>query len=174
MTVHAAKGLEFPIVMVTGLEEQVFPFKGIDPWEDPDELEEERRLAYVAFTRARERLLLSFAGVRRIFGQQRVGLPSRFLAELPGGDVEWIGVGPPAREPVSEELHTATVDSYVDFSEGSDLADLEGLRRGMQVRHPKFGVGEVREVMQGSPPRVSVRFPGWGTRKIIASYLEPA
>jgi DNA helicase-2/ATP-dependent DNA helicase PcrA len=174
MTVHAAKGLEFPIVMVTGLEEQVFPFKGIDPWEDPDELEEERRLAYVAFTRARERLLLSFAGVRRIFGQQRVGLPSRFLAELPGGDVEWIGVSPPARESVAEELHHGTVDSYVDFSEGSDLADLEGLRRGMQVRHPKFGVGEVREVMQGSPPRVSVRFPGWGTRKIIASYLEPA
>jgi DNA helicase-2/ATP-dependent DNA helicase PcrA len=174
MTVHAAKGLEFPIVMVTGLEEQVFPFKGIDPWEDPDELEEERRLAYVAFTRARERLLLSFAGVRRIFGQQRVGLPSRFLVELPAGDVEWIGVSPPARESVAEELHHGTVDSYVDFSEGSDLADLEGLRRGMQVRHPKFGVGEVREVMQGSPPRVSVRFPGWGTRKIIASYLEPA
>lgn len=174
MTVHAAKGLEFPIVMVTGLEEQVFPFKGIDPWEDPDELEEERRLAYVAFTRARERLLLSFAGVRRIFGQQRVGVPSRFLVELPAGDVEWIGVSPPARESVAEELHHGTVDSYVDFSEGSDLADLEGLRRGMQVRHPKFGVGEVREVMQGSPPRVSVRFPGWGTRKIIASYLEPA
>ena len=60
MTVHAAKGLEFPVVMVTGLEEQVFPFKGIDPWEDPDELEEERRLAYVAFTRAEQRLVLSF------------------------------------------------------------------------------------------------------------------
>jgi DNA helicase-2/ATP-dependent DNA helicase PcrA len=79
MTVHAAKGLEFPVVMVTGLEEQVFPFKGIDPWEDPDELEEERRLAYVAFTRAKQRLVLSFAAVRRIFGQQRVGIPSRFL-----------------------------------------------------------------------------------------------
>jgi DNA helicase-2/ATP-dependent DNA helicase PcrA len=91
MTVHAAKGLEFPIVMVTGLEEQVFPFKGIDPWEDPDELEEERRLAYVAFTRAEQRLVLSFAAVRRIFGQQRVGIPSRFLTELPGEDIEWIG-----------------------------------------------------------------------------------
>jgi DNA helicase-2/ATP-dependent DNA helicase PcrA len=175
MTVHAAKGLEFPIVMVTGLEEQVFPFKGIDPWEDPDELEEERRLAYVAFTRAQERLLLSFAAVRRIFGQQRVGLPSRFLAELPRGDVEWIGVSPPARErSAAEEPRRRPAESYVDFSEGSDLPDLDGLRRGMQVRHPKFGVGEVREVMQGSPLRVEVRFPGWGTRKIIASYLEPA
>jgi hypothetical protein len=62
----------------------------------------------------------------------------------------------------------------VDYSEGSDLMEVEGLRRGTEVRHPKFGVGEVQEVMQGSPPRVSVRFPGWGTRKIIASYLEPA
>lgn len=177
MTVHAAKGLEFPIVMVTGLEEQVFPFKGIDPWEDPEELEEERRLAYVAFTRAEQRLVLSFAAVRRIFGQQRVGIPSRFLTELPAEDIEWIGArssspSPPASS--SAERHDEPGESYVDYSEGSDLADLEGLRRGMQVRHPKFGVGEVREVMQGSPPRVAVRFAGWGTRTIIASYLEPA
>ncbi len=175
MTVHAAKGLEFPVVMVTGLEEQVFPFKGIDPWEDPEELEEERRLAYVAFTRARERLVLSFASVRRIFGQQRVGIPSRFLTELPPDDTEWIGsAAPPRRSAAPTESHVEQDGSYIDYSEGSDLDDLEGLRRGMQVRHPKFGVGEVREVMDGSPPRVSVRFPGWGTRKIIASYLEPA
>jgi DNA helicase-2/ATP-dependent DNA helicase PcrA len=176
MTVHAAKGLEFPVVMVTGLEEQVFPFKGIDPWEDPEELEEERRLAYVAFTRAEQRLVLSFAAIRRIFGQQRVGIPSRFLTELPGEDIEWIGArsSSPSRPSVPDVPRRDSNDSYVDYSEGSDLSDLEGLRRGMQVRHPKFGVGEVREVMQGSPPRVSVRFPGWGTRKIIASYLEPA
>jgi len=176
MTVHAAKGLEFPVVMVTGLEEQVFPFKGIDPWEDPEELEEERRLAYVAFTRAKERLVLSFAAIRRIFGQQRVGIPSRFLTELPGEDIEWIGArsSSPSRPSVPEAPRRDPTDSYVDYSEGSDLSDLEGLRRGVQVRHPKFGVGEVTEVMQGSPPRVSVHFPGWGTRKIIASYLEPA
>ena len=175
MTVHAAKGLEFPVVMVTGLEEQVFPFKGIDPWEDPEELEEERRLAYVAFTRAEQRLVLSFAAVRRIFGQQRVGIPSRFLTELPGEDVEWIGArsSSPSRPSLPEERNHEPSESYIDYSEGSDLSDLEGLQRGAQVRHPKFGVGEVREVMQGSPPRVSVRFAGWGTRTIIASYLEP-
>ncbi|MEM7436498.1 MAG: 3'-5' exonuclease, partial [Myxococcota bacterium] len=176
MTVHAAKGLEFPVVMVTGLEEQVFPFKGIDPWEDPEELEEERRLAYVAFTRAEERLVLSFAAIRRIFGQQRVGIPSRFLSELPPEDTQWIGArsssSPPSRD--SARSAPSVTDSYVDYGEGSDLDGLEGLRRGMQVRHPKFGVGEVREVVEGSPPRVSVRFPGWGTRKIIATYLEPA
>jgi len=177
MTVHAAKGLEFPVVMVTGLEEQVFPFKGIDPWEDPEELEEERRLAYVAFTRAEQRLVLSFAAVRRIFGQQRVGIPSRFLTELPAEDIEWIGARSSSPSPPtssSDERRDEPGESYVDYSEGSDLSDLEGLRRGMQVRHPKFGVGEVREVMQGSPPRVAVRFAGWGTRTIIASYLEPA
>ena len=176
MTLHAAKGLEFPVVMVTGLEEQVFPFKGIDPWEDPEELEEERRLAYVAFTRAKERLVLSFAAIRRIFGQQRVGIPSRFLTELPAEDIEWIGArsSSPSRPSMPEPSRRDPTDSYVDYSEGSDLSDLEGLRRGVQVRHPKFGVGEVTEVMQGSPPRVSVHFPGWGTRKIIASYLEPA
>jgi DNA helicase-2/ATP-dependent DNA helicase PcrA len=176
MTVHAAKGLEFPIVMVTGLEEQVFPFKGIDPWEDPDELEEERRLAYVAFTRAKQRLVLSFAAVRRIFGQQRVGIPSRFLAELPGNDIEWIGgrSSSPTPRSVPEVPGDEPRDSYVDYDEGSDLSGLEGLRRGMQVRHPKFGVGEVRELVQGTPPRVSVRFSGWGTRTIIASYLQPA
>ncbi|MGB5812924.1 MAG: UvrD-helicase domain-containing protein [Polyangiales bacterium] len=177
MTVHAAKGLEFPVVMVTGLEEQVFPFRGIDPWEDPEELEEERRLAYVAFTRAKQRLVLSFAAVRRIFGQQRVGIPSRFLQELPPEDSHWIGQrssspSPRRNEPSSPAASSG--DSYVDYSEGSDVIGLEGLRRGMQVRHPKFGVGEVREVVAGTPPRVSVRFPGWGTRKIIASYLEPA
>ena len=176
MTVHAAMGLEFPIVMVTGLEEQVFPFKGVDPWEDPDELEEERRLAYVAFTRAEQRLILSFAAVRRIFGQQRVGIPSRFLTELPGEDVEWIGgrTSSPSPAPIRDERRYEPKESYIDYSEGSDLADLDGLRRGMQVRHPKFGVGEVKEVTPGAPPRVAVRFPGWGIRKIIATYLEPA
>ena len=177
MTVHAAKGLEFRIVMVTGLEEHVFPFRGIDPWEDPEELEEERRLAYVAFTRAKERLVLSYAAVRRIFGQQRVGIPSRFLNELPAEDTNWIGSrssSPSSRPAKSRPPERASTHSYIDYSEGSDVTDISGLRRGMQVRHPKFGVGEVREVMLGSPPRVSVRFPGWGTRKIIASYLEPA
>ena len=175
MTVHAAKGLEFPVVMVTGLEEQVFPFKGTDPWEDPEELEEERRLAYVAFTRARERLILSYASVRRLFGQQRVGIPSRFIDELPPEDVEWIGVAP-ARSSVAHVPTPAarpSSQSYVDYAEADEPPDFAEIRRGMRVRHSKFGVGEVQEVVAGTPARVSVRFPGWGVRKIIATYLEP-
>ena len=182
MTVHAAKGLEFPVVMVSGLEEQMFPFKGVDPWEDPEELEEERRLAYVAFTRAKERLILSFASMRRVFGQQRVGIPSRFLSELPQEDVEWIGMPtaqpketfqfqfPGKKEPPPRDFD----ERVVDMDDGYDLSDEDTLRRGMKVRHPKFGVGEIREVMMGDPPRVSVRFDGWGVRKIVASYLMPA
>ena len=188
MTVHAAKGLEFPVVMVTGLEEQMFPMSRGELYEDPEEMEEERRLAYVAFTRAQERLILSFAGRRLIFGQPRVGQPSRFLLELPEDDVQWVGVKPvaatashhargswrdyepgPTRAPRSaDEVYSG--DSYVDTSEAYD----EELRLGMRVRHAKFGVGTVRAVDPGLPPRVSVEFPGWGLKRITASYLEPA
>ncbi|MCC6876102.1 MAG: UvrD-helicase domain-containing protein, partial [Sandaracinaceae bacterium] len=93
MTVHAAKGLEFDAVLVTGLEDGMFPLRSSQPevFEDPEEMEEERRLAYVALTRAREQLMLTWAVVRRVFGQIRPGRPSRFLTELPGEDVAWIG-----------------------------------------------------------------------------------
>ena len=187
MTVHAAKGLEFPVVFVTGLEEQMFPFKGVDPWEDPEELEEERRLAYVAFTRARERLVLTYTQMRRMFGQLRPGVPSRFLRELPQADLKWLGGAPKATpQPVSRERRpdpwaaearkplprVPSGESYLDPTEGSDLGG--GIARGMRVRHPKFGVGEVRDVQKGAPPRVKVLFPGWGTRTIVAQFLEPA
>lgn len=83
MTVHAAKGLEFDVVMVTGLEEGMFPYGGFQSMAlDPEELDEERRLAYVAFTRARKRLVLSWAAIRRVFGQARTGYESRFLREI--------------------------------------------------------------------------------------------
>jgi len=190
MTVHAAKGLEFPLVIVTGLEEQMFPFRGLDPWEDPDEMEEERRLAYVAFTRARQRLILTLADLRRLFGQTRITQPSRFLDEIPDDDLRWIGgrkrslfagsqrggasqARPPWESiPASPPPGRAPGESYVDVSEGDDF-DGE-VRKGMRVRHRKFGVGTVQSVIAGDPPRVAVSFPGWGTRKIVASFLEPA
>jgi DNA helicase-2/ATP-dependent DNA helicase PcrA len=81
MTVHSAKGLEFRAVFLTGMEDEVFPYKGLAPGEE-EELEEERRLAYVALTRARERLYVSHAGTRMLFGQTRYNRPSRFLLHL--------------------------------------------------------------------------------------------
>ena len=83
MTVHSAKGLEFDTVFVTGLEDGMFPYKGLEPGSTPDEMDEERRLAYVAITRARKQLVLSYAMFRQIFGTTRVHGPSRFLREIP-------------------------------------------------------------------------------------------
>src|SRR5690606_13827232 len=91
MTVHAAKGLEFKTVLVLGMEEEGFPYRGLNPWDDPEELEEERRLAYVALTRAEERLVLSHARTRTVFGQLKLRIPSRFLAEIPADDVIRLG-----------------------------------------------------------------------------------
>ncbi len=184
MTVHAAKGLEFDTVIVTGLEERIFPMRGTDPAEDPEELEEERRLAYVAFTRARRQLILSHAATRRIFGETRWGDPSRFVTEIPREDAQWIGVEPkrpaprarpkpdPWDSPSAPMPRPAQVpgDSYVDYTDGSDL---EGFVPGMKVRHRKFGLGEVRKVEMGMVPKAYVRFERGFTKTLALRYLEP-
>ena len=87
MTVHGAKGLEFEVVLLTGMEEEMFPYKGMEPGGE-QELEEERRLAYVAITRARHRLVMTHADTRQIFGTTKWGRPSRFLGDLPKDAVE--------------------------------------------------------------------------------------
>jgi DNA helicase-2/ATP-dependent DNA helicase PcrA len=89
MTVHGAKGLEFDLVLLTGMEEEMFPYKGVDPGEH-EELEEERRLAYVAITRARKHLVMTHTQMRQIFGTTRWNRPSRFLDELPRGVAEHV------------------------------------------------------------------------------------
>ncbi len=202
MTVHAAKGLEFRTVMVTGMEEKMFPFRGLELYDDPEELEEERRLAYVAMTRARERLVLSWAGRRTIFGQERVGIPSRFVQELPAEDVLRVG-GPqrapsapaptygygspasrgygygnghptPAQPPPAPKRTRAPNESYLDRSEGSDIDPSSLFRPGMRVRHETFGVGRIRDVVFGAPVKVRVEFDGVGTKTVVATFLEPA
>ncbi|WP_346695304.1 ATP-dependent helicase [Thermophilibacter mediterraneus] len=91
MTIHSAKGLEFPVVFVAGMEEGIFPHTSYDG--DPEGVEEERRLAYVAITRARKKLYLTHATTRRTFGSVQANPPSRFLNEIPAADVERVGVG---------------------------------------------------------------------------------
>ncbi|MFI5305701.1 MAG: ATP-dependent helicase [Polyangiales bacterium] len=182
MTIHAAKGLEFPVVMVAGLEEETFPnvrsaFEGGDI--DPADLEEERRLAYVAFTRARQRLFLSYAETRRVYGELRARRPSRFLSEMPQSEIELVGgsrAQPGGRQSWGSRpappraLPGRSTDSHIDTSEGSDF---DTPQLGAKVRHKTFGVGEVRGVSPGSPPRLIVRFPGWGDKTLVSSYLEP-
>lgn len=175
MTVHAAKGLEFKTVLVLGMEEEGFPYRGLNPWDDPEELEEERRLAYVAITRAEERLVLSYARTRTVFGQMKLRIPSRFLAELPPDDV--IRLGEPQRPqgayrpPTQAEVRPPPPP--VDY-DGVDYPADGMIRPGMAVRHKVFGQGRVVDVREGFPPKVTVEFRSVGRKTLVASYLEPA
>jgi DNA helicase-2/ATP-dependent DNA helicase PcrA len=201
MTVHSAKGLEFRAVFLTGMEDEVFPYKGLAPGEE-EELEEERRLAYVALTRARERLYVSHAGMRMLFGQTRYNRPSRFLLHLPPGDVEQVAtraVPPtrfvdrpgyaPAREggswrhPMSAQSAPKSAEvkqpgeRYVDREAFDDTAHdvaTPELHRGARVRHARFGEGEVRRVEHANELMVVAFFPGWGEKKILARFLVQA
>lgn len=180
MTVHAAKGLEFPIVFVAGLEEETFPHRGFGIDDDPDELEEERRLAYVALTRAEERLFLTYAQARRVYGELKFRRRSRFIDEMPADCLNLVGGRkPPAQQRPATAAYSSrpsqqtrsSTEPYVDTSDGTDDSTLP--QRGMQVRHKKFGVGTVVDVTPGMPPRVSVQFPGWGCKQILSRFLEP-
>jgi DNA helicase II / ATP-dependent DNA helicase PcrA len=195
--VHSAKGLEFRAVFLTGMEDEVFPYKGLAPGEE-EELEEERRLAYVALTRARERLFVSHAGTRMLFGQTRYNRPSRFLLHLPPGDIHQVATravpttrfverqsyapvreGAAWRHPMSApSLPPKPGERYVDRDAFDDTAQAEGqgpeLHRGSRVRHARFGEGEVRRVELANEPMVIAFFPGWGEKKILARFLVQA
>jgi len=226
MTVHTAKGLEFPRVYVTGMEEGVFPHqRSLD---DDAQLEEERRLCYVAVTRAMERLVLSRVRRRRLSGQVLGGMPSRFLQDLPEDCMQGIvqprptyyeygseGQGPwqgggwsrpagagargaggrsgagsnrwgspavggsgfdqsesqassnvrPTEQPPPGELS-------IQYDEGYEPT-AEGLRVGARLRHPKFGIGEVRGWRAaGDEMKVVMRFPTVGVKTILSRFLK--
>ncbi len=149
MTLHSAKGLEFPLVIISGLEEGLFPHqKSIDA---PARLEEERRLFYVGMTRAKAQLVLSWAELRRLHGQTRYSRPSRFLAELPTETYEEIG---PRRLTRSSE--STIVNS--------------GLALGRRVHHASFGEGAILD-HEGDGPRLRLKiaFENGGTKWLLAS-----
>ena len=201
MTVHAAKGLEYRGVMIVGLEDELFPNKGVRPQEgddgssDADDLEEERRLAYVAITRAREKLILSYAAQRTLYGQTRYGRPSRFLKDLPKEDVVQVGSrndayaprgwgnAPPMQQPKRGEqewrhpMWASNPPRNVERTPGErfiERDDEEGprLRRGMTVRHKKFGEGAIVSIVDGPEPKVIANFPGWGQMTILQRFVE--
>ncbi|MDN5863809.1 MAG: DNA helicase II [Gammaproteobacteria bacterium] len=152
MTLHSAKGLEFPLVAIAGLEEGLFPHaKSI---EAPKGLEEERRLFYVGMTRAREQLLLTHAERRRLHGQLHYSRPSRFLAELPEENIEEIGPRRGMRQP--RENGT------------SDAA-----RLGRRVRHASFGEGVILEQEgDGARMRLKIAFADAGVKWLVAHYAR--
>ncbi|MGA7950289.1 MAG: UvrD-helicase domain-containing protein [Thiobacillaceae bacterium] len=163
MTVHAAKGLEFHSVFITGLEEGLFPHE--QSFAENAGLEEERRLMYVALTRARRRLYLTHAQSRMLHGQVRYGIPSRFLSELPDGVVRNLN------RRVSE---ARAVPGYAPTPRrGSD----SGFRIGQSVAHAKFGSGVILDVEgRGADARVQVKFRDVGVKWLALAYakLTPA
>lgn len=161
MTVHLAKGLEYPVVFLTGLEEGLFPIGGGNA--TPDDLEEERRLCYVGITRARERLFLTYAATRRLFGQVYASLPSRFILEA-----KLFGSRPTAAPFVTTPAATSVP---------AVRAAAKGFKPGQRVRHPQFGFGRVSEIAgSGDTMKVTVRFDDGRVAKLLARYapLEPA
>lgn len=196
MTIHSAKGLEFPCVYLTGMEERIFPHARV--LDDPVQMEEERRLAYVAVTRAKDRLTLTLARRRRIYGQLQVGNPSRFVADLPPEATVTVGLRPRAHLSVVRPSPTPRPapppePSWNDDIEYDDAPDApftdeelgggdhydevgEGvaLYVGMPVRHRKFGEGVLKGWSgAGDQLKLQLRFPGHGPKTILARFCEP-
>jgi DNA helicase-2/ATP-dependent DNA helicase PcrA len=214
MTVHTAKGLEFPVVFITGLEERIFPHaRSVD---DDSAVEEERRLCYVAVTRARTLLHLSRVRRRRLSGQELPGIPSRFLRDLPLEGVEQIitarppeygaygsseGRGPWGGRWSRDEDTAQTFSRRDEFAHlppgrprapaparptaarakpgeivveyDADAAPGPGLQVGAKLRHPSFGVGEVRAWQgAGADLKVTMKFPSAGVKTILARFLS--
>jgi DNA helicase-2/ATP-dependent DNA helicase PcrA len=164
MTLHSAKGLEFPVVFLVGLEEGLFPHSLSA--EDPSRLEEERRLCYVGMTRAMRELYVTHAESRRLFGREESPLPSRFLREVPPGLVEEVRARSTARR-------ASPSPSPASMSSG----DAGLFRLGQRVVHPKFGEGVVlNSEGRGSAARIQVNFQKAGAKWLVLAYarLEPA
>ncbi|MQA30677.1 MAG: AAA family ATPase [Luteitalea sp.] len=187
MTLHSAKGLEFPTVILAGLEEGLFPHSRSS--NDEEELEEERRLCYVGMTRARQRLVLTGAARRRIFGEYQSSEPSRFIDEVPQELIDRIAPTSSSSSYQGNFPHyqfrtnpygggrrvkeAVPVYAYEDEDQSTGMS----LRAGMRVRHPQFGVGSVVSVEAlTDDTKLVVRFNLVGVKTLRAKFarLEPA
>ncbi|NIO03891.1 MAG: UvrD-helicase domain-containing protein, partial [Proteobacteria bacterium] len=170
MTLHCAKGLEFPLIFLTGLEEGLFPHHRRG--EDREEMEEERRLCYVGMTRAKKRLYLLHARQRSIFGARRVCVPSRFLEEIPE-ELVAKELSPSLDRPQFEDK------SVQDFSETTyetsldEIDEIPPIRVGQRVRHPRFGEGTI-QYCEGkeNKQRIIVYFPTVGAKTLSLQFAR--
>jgi ATP-dependent DNA helicase UvrD/PcrA len=189
MTMHAAKGLEFPTVIIGGLEEGLFPHSRSA--DDEAELEEERRLCYVGLTRAQSNLVLTGAARRRVFGEYQPTAPSRFLSEIPTDLVETVAPAYASSykssfshshyefrtNPYGKKGRGRTRETEAAYAYESEDQSATGVRIGMRVRHVEFGVGNVIGAEpQNDDIKLTVRFNTVGVKKLMAKYarLEPA
>ena len=164
MTLHAAKGLEFPVVFLVGMEEGLFPSK--QSMDDEDKLEEERRLCYVGMTRAMEELMLSYATIRRQYGREEYHRVSSFLSEIPSTLMEELNPKPSYEQQPKQQQRSAWREENEDC----------GFRLGQRVEHPKFGLGVVL-AFEGNGPqaRVQVKFGGaHGVKWLVLAYANLA
>lgn len=195
MTLHISKGLEFPTVFIVGLEENLFPSsRAAGETESEEDMEEERRLAYVGMTRARRKLFLTYAKMRRVWGQEQANLPSRFLKEIPKELVEFktaveaprlfarFGQGAAGDEPFARpwaasrpatERNRARAGDEHDQSFPDYDGDTGGFQKGMRVRHPTFGVGSIYSTEgAGDQLKVSVMFADHTIKKFVVKYAR--
>lgn len=175
MTLHAAKGLEFPVVFMAGLEEDLFPHKmSLD---EERGLEEERRLCYVGMTRAQQKLYLSFAETRRIYGMEKFHRPSRFLKEIPE---ELLSAVRPNQRPEVAALfprYAARIQQETLQRKSAPIFPKEenqsSLQVGMRVRHANFGTGIIVNFEgRGEHARVQVKFDSAGVKWLVASFAK--
>ncbi|CCO46746.1 DNA helicase II [Vibrio nigripulchritudo SOn1] len=163
MTLHSAKGLEFPLVFMVGVEEGMFP--SMMSAEEAGRLEEERRLCYVGMTRAMEKLYITYAEMRRLYGQDKYHKPSRFIRELPEGCLDEVRMKAQVSRPPSSGRFSQQVVKE-NFNE-------TGFSLGARVMHPKFGEGTIIN-FEGSGPqsRVQVAFNGEGIKWLVTSFAK--
>jgi DNA helicase-2/ATP-dependent DNA helicase PcrA len=166
MTLHSAKGLEFPLVFLAGMEEGLFP--NAKSVEEVGRLEEERRLAYVGITRARQKLVLTYAEARRIHGMDMYGVPSRFLREIPSTLINEVR----PRVQVSR-AYAASPPRERAWNAGHGAIEVPAIRLGQNVRHGTFGRGVVTDYEgSGAHARVQVNFDDVGSKWLVLAYAN--
>lgn len=194
MTLHISKGLEYPVVYIVGMEENLFPSgRAAGESEDPTAIEEERRLAYVGMTRAEKKLTLTYARTRKVWGAEHHNSPSRFLKELPKEGVvqesslmrsnfmdraRGQSTGSSSYSQSKHPLMNAdSMPSYEDFADesfdGDDSSSSLAFKKGMRVRHPTYGAGSIIGVEgSGNDLKVSVVFADNTVKKFVAKYAR--
>ncbi|MEQ3762420.1 MAG: DNA helicase II [Alcanivorax sp.] len=166
MTLHSAKGLEFPQVVLAGVEEGLFPHKmSLD---EAEGLEEERRLAYVGITRAMEKLIITYAESRRLYGQENFSTPSRFIREIPSELVQEVRLKNSVTRPMSSRNTKPSTFAKPDF-----VQEQYPYALGQRVHHEMFGEGTVLQFEgQGAGLRVQVNFDDAGSKWLVASFAK--
>ena len=164
MTLHSAKGLEFPLVFLAGMEEGLFPHKM--SLEEPGRLEEERRLAYVGITRAMQRLVMTYAETRRLYGSETYNKVSRFVREIPPSLIQEVRLSNSVSRPLSGNQRSGNLFS------GASVPDTP-FSLGQSVRHPLFGDGVILNFEgSGAQARVQVNFDSEGSKWLMMGYAK--